>query len=58
VLLRLTATSSDGVDSAGRVTRAELTEGKSPAEAQEVEAVLEPPSPPNGCSPWPRAPWN
>ena len=41
VFLRLTATSSDGVDSADRVTRAELTEGKSPAEAQDVEAVLE-----------------
>ena len=41
VFLRLTATSSDGVDTAGRVTRAELTEGKSPAEAQDVEAVLE-----------------
>jgi len=41
VFLRLTATSSDGVDSADRVTRAELTAGKSPAEAQDVEAVLE-----------------
>jgi transcriptional regulator with XRE-family HTH domain len=41
VFLRLTATSSEGVDSADRVTRAELTEGKSPAEAQDVEAVLE-----------------
>ena len=41
VFMRLTATSSDGVDTAGRVTRAELTEGKSPAEAQDVEAVLE-----------------
>ena len=39
--LRLTATSSDGVDTADRATRAELTEGKSPAEAQDVEAVLE-----------------
>ena len=30
-----------GVDSANRVTRAELTGGKSPAESQDVEAVLE-----------------
>jgi transcriptional regulator with XRE-family HTH domain/DNA-binding beta-propeller fold protein YncE len=41
VFLRLTATSPDGVDSADRATRAELTEGKSPAEAQDVEQVLE-----------------
>ena len=41
VFLRLTATSSEGVDSADRATRAELTEGKSPAEARDVEAVLE-----------------
>jgi len=41
VFLRLTATSSDGVDTAGRATRAELTGGKSPAEAGDVEAVLE-----------------
>jgi hypothetical protein len=41
VFLRLTATSSGGVDSADRVTRAELTEGKSPAEVQDVEQVLE-----------------
>ncbi len=41
VFIRLTATSSDGVDTADRATRAELTEGKSPAEAQDVEAVLE-----------------
>jgi WD40 repeat protein/transcriptional regulator with XRE-family HTH domain len=41
VFLQLTATSSEGVDSADRATRAELTEGKSPAEAQDVEAVLE-----------------
>ena len=41
VFLRLTATSSDGVDTADRATRAELTAGKSPAEAQDVEAVLE-----------------
>src|SRR5215471_6052095 len=41
VFLRLTATSSDGVDTAGRASRAELTDGKSPAETQDVEAVLE-----------------
>jgi WD40 repeat protein/transcriptional regulator with XRE-family HTH domain len=41
VFLRLTATSSEGVDYADRATRAELTEGKSPAEAQDVEQVLE-----------------
>ena len=41
VFLRLTATSSDGADTANRATRAELTEGKSPAEARDVEAVLE-----------------
>ena len=41
VFMRLTATSSDGVDYADRATRAELTEGKSPTEAQDVEAVLE-----------------
>ena len=41
VFLRLTATSPDGIDTANRATRAELTDGKSPAEAQNVEAVLE-----------------
>jgi WD40 repeat protein/transcriptional regulator with XRE-family HTH domain len=41
VFLRLTATSSEGVDTAGRATRADLTEGKSPAEAADVEQVLE-----------------
>ncbi len=41
VFTRLTATSSEGVDSADRASRAELTEGKSAAEAQDVEAVLE-----------------
>ena len=41
VFTRLAATSSDGVDTADRATRAELTDGKSPAEAQDVEAVLE-----------------
>ena len=38
---RLTATSAEGVDSADRATKAELTEGRSPAEAQDVEQVLE-----------------
>ena len=33
VFTRLTATSSDGMDTADRATRAELTDGKSPAEA-------------------------
>ena len=41
VFTRLTATSAEGVDTADRVTRAELTDGKSPAEAQDVETVLE-----------------
>ena len=41
VFLRLTATSSDGADTADRATKAELTEGKSAAEIQDVEAVLE-----------------
>jgi WD40 repeat protein/transcriptional regulator with XRE-family HTH domain len=41
VFTRLTATSSEGVDSADRASRAELTEGKSAAEAKDVEAVLE-----------------
>jgi WD40 repeat protein len=41
VFLRLSATSSDGVDTADRATRAELTYGTSPAEVRDVEAVLE-----------------
>ena len=41
VFLRLSATSSDGVDTADRATRAELTHGTSPAEVRDVEAVLE-----------------
>ena len=41
VFMRLTATSSDGMDTADRGSRAELTEGKSPAEVRDVEAVLE-----------------
>jgi WD40 repeat protein len=39
--MRLAATNSDGVDTADRATRAELTDGKSPADAQDVETVLE-----------------
>jgi len=41
VFTRLTTTSDDGVDSADRASKAELAAGKSPAEAQDVEAVLE-----------------
>src|SRR5271165_5141173 len=41
VFTRLAATSSDGMDTADRATRAELTAGKSPAEIQDVEQVLE-----------------
>jgi transcriptional regulator with XRE-family HTH domain len=41
VFLRLIATSPDGMDTADRATRAELTEGKSPAEALDVTTVLE-----------------
>ena len=41
VFTRLTATSSDGVYTADRATRAELADGKSPAEVRDVEAVLE-----------------
>ncbi len=41
VFTRLTATSSDGADTADRAARAELTEGKNPAGAADVEAVLE-----------------
>jgi WD40 repeat protein len=40
VFTRLTAC-SDGVDTAERATRAELTEGKDAAEVRDVEAVLE-----------------
>jgi WD40 repeat protein len=40
VFTRLTAC-SDGGDTAARAIRAELTEGKNPAEARDVEAVLE-----------------
>ena len=38
---RLTTTSTDGMDTADRATRAELTDGRSPAEVRDVEAVLE-----------------
>ena len=41
VFTRLTATGSDGTDTADRATRAELTEGRSPAEAGDMAAVLE-----------------
>jgi WD40 repeat protein/transcriptional regulator with XRE-family HTH domain len=41
VFLRLTATSGDGVDTADRAIRAELTDGKGAAEAADVAAVLE-----------------
>jgi hypothetical protein len=41
VFLRLTATSAEGVDSADRATKTELTDGKTAAEAQDVETVLE-----------------
>jgi WD40 repeat protein/transcriptional regulator with XRE-family HTH domain len=41
VFLRLTATGSDGVDTADRATRAELTDGQGAAEAADVAAVLE-----------------
>ena len=41
IFTRLTATSSDGVDTADRAARAELTEGKSAGEVRDVEAVLE-----------------
>ena len=41
VFTRLTATSSDGLDTADRGTRAELTASRSPAEVRDTEAVLE-----------------
>jgi WD40 repeat protein/transcriptional regulator with XRE-family HTH domain len=41
VFLRLTATSGDGMDTADRATRAELTDGKGAAGAADVVAVLE-----------------
>jgi WD40 repeat protein len=41
VFTRLTAISSDGMDTADRATRAELAHGKDTAEVRDVEAVLE-----------------
>jgi transcriptional regulator with XRE-family HTH domain len=41
VFLRLTATSPEGTDTADRATRAELIQGRSPAETEDVAAVLE-----------------
>ena len=41
VFLRLTTTSSEGMDAADRATRAELTQGRSPADAEDVAAALE-----------------
>jgi WD40 repeat protein len=41
VFTRLTATTSDGVDTATRATRADLTVGKDDAQVRDVEAVLE-----------------
>jgi hypothetical protein len=41
VFVRLTATTSDGIDTAARSSRAELSEGQSPAQARDLEAVLE-----------------
>jgi WD40 repeat protein/transcriptional regulator with XRE-family HTH domain len=41
VFTRLTAISSDGLDSADRATRAALTEGKTAVQAHDVEQVLE-----------------
>jgi hypothetical protein len=41
VFTRLTATSDDGVDTASRAARAELTAGKDPAGARDVAAMLE-----------------
>ena len=41
VFVQLTATSSDGVDTASRAARSELTERMTIAQAQDVDAVLE-----------------
>jgi WD40 repeat protein len=41
VFTRLVATHSDETNTADRAARADLTEGKSPAEVQDVEAVLD-----------------
>ena len=40
VFIRLTATTSDGLDTAQRVNRADLTDGKSPDQARDIEAVI------------------
>jgi WD40 repeat protein len=40
VFIQLTATSSDGVDTAQRVKRAVLTEGKAPEQVRDIEAVI------------------
>ena len=41
IFTRLTATTSNGVDTADRAARADLTAGKDPAQAGDAEAVLE-----------------
>ena len=41
VFIRLTATNSDGMDTAGRAAKAELTQGKNADQVRDVEAVLE-----------------
>ena len=41
VFTRMAVTSGDGIDTADRATRAELTDGKSAAEVRDVETVLE-----------------
>ena len=41
VFIRLTATTSDGVDTAQRVNRADLTDGKGPDEARDIRAVID-----------------
>jgi WD40 repeat protein len=41
VFIRLTATTSDGVDTAQRVNRAELTDGKSADEARDIQAAID-----------------
>ena len=41
VFIRLTAMTGDGTDTADRVPRAELSEGRTPAGARDVDAVIE-----------------
>jgi WD domain, G-beta repeat len=41
VFMRMIATTSDGMDTADRSTKTELTDGKSPAEVRDAESVLE-----------------